>query len=358
MMDHLEDKPRDRHWDVTQHNIVRFLLEKWSLSDAGFTEEEVNHVIGSLEVNAFEVTSPDCGRGRGVYPLTSLMSHNCISNARYIIHDDFHVEVRATTAIKTGQEITDHYVTPLNGTAYRRTHLKDGWFFDCECDRCRDPTEASTLCSAFLCPKCQGPVLPVDPLNRLSDWRCRKCDHSQDWETLSQIENELSLKLDDNENDIKCNVEVLENVLNEAARVLYPTHYLIIAIKRYLLYGYSPVDAKLLAKKLSFARDILSQYDVLCPGTTRERGLTLFEVFRANFQLAKLEFKMEGDQMSLAEEKQQQVMDRLSRCQNDVREAIRCLRFEKPGSFEHMIRRAAEHGQKEASDIYQALKSM
>ena len=83
MMDHLEDKPRDHHWDICQNNIVKYLLKKWTLSEDGYTEDEVNHVIGSLEVNAFEVTAPSgLGRGRGVYPLTSLMSHSCISNAR------------------------------------------------------------------------------------------------------------------------------------------------------------------------------------------------------------------------------------------------------------------------------------
>ena len=63
------------------------------------------------------------------------------------------MEVRATVAIDEGEEITDHYVTPLNGTHYRRSHLKDGWFFDCDCQRCGDPTENGAMTSAFLCTK-------------------------------------------------------------------------------------------------------------------------------------------------------------------------------------------------------------
>ena len=35
-----------------------------------------------FQVNAFELTSSQGGRGRGVFPLTALMSHSCISNAR------------------------------------------------------------------------------------------------------------------------------------------------------------------------------------------------------------------------------------------------------------------------------------
>ena len=46
MMDHLEDRPRDYHWDICQNNVVKYLLSKWGMEDDGFTEEEVNHVIG------------------------------------------------------------------------------------------------------------------------------------------------------------------------------------------------------------------------------------------------------------------------------------------------------------------------
>ena len=50
-----------------------------------FTEEEVNHVIGVLEVNAFEVeatTEQGEAVGRGVWPLLAKLSHSCVSNAR------------------------------------------------------------------------------------------------------------------------------------------------------------------------------------------------------------------------------------------------------------------------------------
>ena len=56
-----QDKPKDAHWDVSQNNIVKYLLETWKLKDRGFTEKDVNHVIGALEVNAFEITQPASG---------------------------------------------------------------------------------------------------------------------------------------------------------------------------------------------------------------------------------------------------------------------------------------------------------
>ena len=66
------------------------------------------------------------------------------SHSRYILHSDGLAEVRATVESPAGAEVTDHYVTPLNGTMYRRTHLRDGWFFNCDCKRCTDTTELGT----------------------------------------------------------------------------------------------------------------------------------------------------------------------------------------------------------------------
>ncbi len=51
---------------------------------------------------------------------------------------------------------------------YRRTHLRDGWFFSCRCSRCQDKTEGGTYSSAFKDFKgCGGIVLPCDPLGNL-----------------------------------------------------------------------------------------------------------------------------------------------------------------------------------------------
>ena len=53
MMDHSEARRHNtEHWATCQHNIVRFLAQHL---DTEFSEEEMNHVIGLIEVNAFEV---------------------------------------------------------------------------------------------------------------------------------------------------------------------------------------------------------------------------------------------------------------------------------------------------------------
>ena len=46
---------------------------------------------------------------------------------------------------------------------------------------------------------------------------------------------------------------------------------------------------QILQRKAKFASDILTMYDTVCPGLTKERGLTLFELFSTTFQLIKLQ---------------------------------------------------------------------
>ena len=95
------------------------------------------------------------------------------------------------------------------------------------------------------------------------------------------------------------NVDELEKILHQySGHILHPRHYLMIAVKRYLLYVYdhknipsrlqcSPYE--MLAKKAEYAHDILMMYDIICPGITKERGLTLFELFSANFLMIKMD---------------------------------------------------------------------
>ena len=75
-------------------------------------------------------------------------------------------------------------------------YFRDGWFFDCNCDRCSDATEFGTFSSAFLdrngCGS-NGIVLPSDPLDLDSPWKCLSCGNSYEWEgDLAVIEEDLT----------------------------------------------------------------------------------------------------------------------------------------------------------------------
>ena len=65
------------------------------------------------------------GVGRGVFPLLSKLSHACVSNCRYDNLGDGRVmECRATVDIRAGEQILDHYVSPIQGTLTRRKALR------------------------------------------------------------------------------------------------------------------------------------------------------------------------------------------------------------------------------------------
>jgi hypothetical protein len=64
MMDHVEDKPRDIFWEMNQRNIVQYLLKTSNLSER-FSDAEINHVVGALEVGAnLEQLANHCSNGR------------------------------------------------------------------------------------------------------------------------------------------------------------------------------------------------------------------------------------------------------------------------------------------------------
>ena len=65
------------------------------------------------------------GFGRGVFPLLAKLSHGCVSNCRYInVGDGTVMECRATVDIKKGDQILDHYVSPMENTQKRLKALK------------------------------------------------------------------------------------------------------------------------------------------------------------------------------------------------------------------------------------------
>ena len=63
---------------------------------------------------------------------------------------------RAKTRISKGEEITISYVPPYLDTLSRRAMLKEGWYFDCSCQRCSDASELGAVTSALKCQECSA----------------------------------------------------------------------------------------------------------------------------------------------------------------------------------------------------------
>lgn len=56
--------------------------------------------------------------------------------------------------------------------------------FVCKCRRCMDPTELGSFVGALKCPSCtQGYLLPIDPVDSFSNWKCDRNNSSYNNDT-------------------------------------------------------------------------------------------------------------------------------------------------------------------------------
>ena len=108
--------------------------------------------------------------------------------------------MRAARKIRKGEEVTTSYTLTLQGTSYRRKHLKESKYFDCTCQRCQDPTELGSHFSTILCPDetCQnGLITPVNPMDYETDWQCNKCQTMMGRDQVARLEKEYEVKVEE-----------------------------------------------------------------------------------------------------------------------------------------------------------------
>lgn len=77
------------------------------------------------------------------------------------------IRLRAMVDLEEGQPLHHSYTYTLDGSAQRQSHLQQGKFFDCKCDRCLDPTELGTHFSSLKCGQCaEGYQVPWQPTGK------------------------------------------------------------------------------------------------------------------------------------------------------------------------------------------------
>ena len=122
LMDHLEESHvHPQEWTWYDQQVVDVIRKDLRLAGK-FSESDIKHVIGLLNVNAVclqfpkTIGAPSTEVGKGCYPIFAIMSHHCICNARYFVDPlTFNMFVRARVAIKAGEELTVQYLSALQG---------------------------------------------------------------------------------------------------------------------------------------------------------------------------------------------------------------------------------------------------
>ncbi|XP_046990280.1 SET domain-containing protein SmydA-8 [Schistocerca americana] len=294
------DRRRDTPgWHSNQVNVVSFLRDRCGLADR-FDEELVHTVCGILEVNCFEVRCENGALVRGLYPQTAILSHNCIANTGHTIAtrsetgEQHRLKLHVTVRVPAGGELFTSYTHSLDPTMVRREMLSRGKFFECCCERCKDPTELGTNLSTLKCSKCDnGVLLSADPLEPSAQWRCTRCEFCTRGEAvrrvLQLISNELQMV------EAGDSVEARETLFRKYRSVLHPRHAYMSQMRHSLCQLYGRVDDYLLddlpdvllERKVDLCRDLLAVADVVEPGLSRLRGVVLYELHAPLMYLAR-----------------------------------------------------------------------
>jgi len=323
--------------------------------------------LGVLDVNSVKINSgPQVVNGHGLYPLTSLLSHSCISNSKTVLKSDYSLDCKATSFIRAGEEITKQYVSPLEPTQMRQEKLKNGWYFDCRCPRCLDPTEGETFTGATRCLRCgEGTILPINPVDfsPTAIWKCQMCGHTSTFDAINKLVNYFLEKI--KQPQVFSSVEALEDMLEKSARLLHPNHYVVtlVRIKMNVAYinlthrmfgeGGEYADeqepAEVYMRRKELLDDIHKVVEAVDPGLSRRRGLSLFETATCHLQLGRLLY--ESERFPLEE-----FLQLLNSEIPSLKDAIVCLEDAREGTNENQIHYRAQCALHEAEVMQRLLE--
>ncbi|KAJ8715187.1 hypothetical protein PYW08_005168 [Mythimna loreyi] len=289
---HLEERKGTSVWEFSE-NTVKF-IQSLSIMDDIPDSNLIQKICAAIDVNSFEVRGPPlpaigCAEVlRGVYLKAALLAHDCVGNTHMSINDNNLLVCRASTYIKKGEPIFYNYTDPLKGTSIRQQHLMIGKYFKCTCDRCSDITEMGTHMSSVICPDCKTGFVS---LTSADEWTCGLCSQTfQD----NNIGFKVKCCMDKLGVINKKDEKELEEYIRNVSLILAPNHYLLLDAKQRLagvlrdtINREPRPTKKLIRRKMELCKEILPVLETLCPGVSRTKAITLYELHAATVQLAK-----------------------------------------------------------------------
>jgi len=256
-------------------------------------EDMLQNLCGIFDTNCFELCPSGAGDTlSGIFPSAAMMMHSCYKNSRLTFSDDHVLTIIARTNIKKGDPIYHTYARTFNTTTIRRIGLFSGKHFGCECVRCKDPTELKSYASTVLC-KCGGNVIPKDPLDLTQDavWKCEECPMTLPSLQIAGQERDQMMELNNIQRD---DVRGLEDFLARHKKHLHPGHANLMEVKKHLSvaygrfpgYTFDKLSIEKLNKKIGYCKEVLDSVSILEPGLSTQKGLTLYELWMGEVELA------------------------------------------------------------------------
>ena len=249
----------------------------------GVLREEVEHLMGALLTNAFEVMVQD-SLLFGLYFEPALMNHHCVGNTRLMLDGQHTMTVLASLPVKKNAQVKFNYGRALDPTLTRQSMLLENKFFSCRCDRCLDPSELGSHTSSLRCaPPCDGAVMPKDPVTESSSWGCSKCGLEREASEVSELLAGITV---DMERLDRNNLKAVRQVVNKYSDKLHKNNGVMVELKQIVVSGLGRLpgfemqdltesDHK---EKIIFCDEVLTVLNRVEPGLTLGRGLMLFEM--------------------------------------------------------------------------------
>ena len=114
---HLKERQNSEIWKERQSKVVLPLLESkvhdHLRNPADITEQFLQHLIGVIDVNCFEIRGPDSGAMRGLYPKGALLHHSCVANTAVAIDEHYQMKIYVNQDVKQGETLTNCYTNVL-----------------------------------------------------------------------------------------------------------------------------------------------------------------------------------------------------------------------------------------------------
>lgn len=299
---HNKIRSQKEHWKSDQVNVVDYIRNRLKLDR--FSEERIQTACGILEINTFEIRTAKGFSARALYPTVAMMNHSCVSNTCHSVSPiDYRIRLRTTLKIPPGGELYGSYVHSLLPTMIRREHLLEGKHFACACPRCSDPTELGTHMSSLKCHSCDnGIILSLDSLDAESAWKCTHCEFSTSGPAIRKVLSVIQAELDAVEAisgaDGADAIHARETLMKKYKSVLHPRHAFWTILRHSLTQMYGRVDEYLLddlpdivlEHKIDMCKLLLQVLDVIEPGYSRIRGMTLYELHAPLLFIAKTQW--------------------------------------------------------------------
>merc|ERR1711892_1136311 len=293
-MDHNEERNKEMRESTDRMTSIV------SLVVPGVDKELAWKIVGILFTNCFEFKLAEI-EARALYPLVSLINHSCIPNMRHtnLINELKNEEVEgeivvmkleAQRTILANTELTIRYNDYMMGHIQRQKFLSDQWFFNCYCERCRDPTEFGTNTSGLPCTSSGCSSGYLLPQCSKSCWSCSKCKRDFTEEDVEKMEYNL-VQLSERKPE-PYNIRTCLQQLHSLSKILHNNHFIIINLKQQFLFNFS-INMKKIRdlepeqrKKLSplflaqekYCRQLLTYHEVLDPGQSNIKTKILLEL--------------------------------------------------------------------------------